>query len=104
MWCHARHMDRPAAQVDKEEDIIGDEPAPGPHLSGEKVRGHQYIHVRADEFLPGRALLAFRSGWETVSFQHIAHGLVTDGVAKIRQGTDNTIVPPGPILSGQAHH
>jgi hypothetical protein len=64
----------------------------------------QYTHVRADELLPGRAPLTFRSGCETVSFQNIAHGLVTDSVSKIRQGTDNTIVPPGPILSGQAHH
>src|ERR671939_627024 len=101
MRCHACYMDLPAAQVDKEEDIIGHEPAPGPHLRGEKVRGHQYIHMRVDELLPGRALLAFGSGWDPVSFQDIVNGLLTDRIAEMGQGADHTSVPPGPILSGQ---
>jgi hypothetical protein len=39
-----------------------------------------------------------------VSFQDIANGLITDRIAEMGQGADYTIVPPGPILSGQAHH
>jgi hypothetical protein len=104
MRCRAHHMDLPATQMDEVEDITGDEPVSGLHLSREKVRGHQYIHIRADLLFPCRALLAFGSGWDPMAFQEIAHGLVTDGVSKIGQGTDNTIVPPGPILLGQAHH
>lgn len=54
---------------DREGDVVLHQPTPSPHLSGEKVRHHQHLHMRVDELLLCRRLL-----------EDIAYGLVADGI------------------------
>jgi hypothetical protein len=37
-----------------------------------------------------------------MTFENAAHGLVTDGVPKVGQGADDSVVAPGAILLGHA--
>jgi len=39
-----------------------------------------------------------------MTLQDVAHGLVTDGVPEVRQGTNDTIIAPGAILPRHAYH
>jgi hypothetical protein len=44
------------------------QPEPTPYLTGEKVRGQQYIHMKTDELSPGRGLLTLRGGEQPLAF------------------------------------
>ncbi len=39
-----------------------------------------------------------------MTFEDIAHGLVTDGVPEVGEGSDNPVIAPGAILARHAHH
>ena len=54
--------DAPRLEVEKEEDVIGNETTPGQDLHGEEVCSGEDGHVRGDEVLPTRALAAFGAG------------------------------------------
>ena len=54
-----------------------DEPRFRPPLSGEEIRRRKDLHVRADELLPRRGLLALRRGRYTVAFQNVTDGFVS---------------------------
>jgi hypothetical protein len=62
MRCYPCHMHLAAAQVNKEQHIVGHQSVPRPHLGAEEVGCHQYIHMGADKFVPGGGLLALWSG------------------------------------------
>src|SRR5215471_11395714 len=79
-------------------------PEPTPYLTGEKVRGQQYIHVETDELAPGRGLLALGGGEQPLAFQDVPHRLIADAISQIAQGTYNAVIPPRAILAGHAHH
>src|SRR5207244_10060397 len=74
-----------------------------PDLGREEVGGHQHLHMRADELLPGGGRPAFWSGRNTMTFEDVAHGLVTDRVPEVGEGADDPIVAPGAMLPGQAN-
>jgi hypothetical protein len=59
--------------------------------------------MRADKLLPGGGLLAPWCGKNAVALQDIAHGLVTNGVPQMVQGTRDAVVAPGAILLREAH-
>src|SRR5262249_29045706 len=46
-----------------------------------------------NELPPGHSLLAFRSRWDTMTSEDVAHRLVTHRVSEIGQGTHDTIYP-----------
>jgi len=75
-----------------------------PHGIGEKVRGHQHVHVDMDELSPGHALLTFWGGRQTMALENIAHRLVTDRQAQVGQGADDPVIAPGAILSGHPNY
>src|SRR5262245_23472846 len=75
-----------------------------PNGTGEKVRGHQHVHVDMDELSPGHDLLTFWGGWQTMALENIAHRLVTDRQAQIGEGADDPVIAPGAILSGHPHY
>jgi hypothetical protein len=75
-----------------------------PHCTGEKVRGHQYIHVDTDEFPPGHGLLTFWGGWQTMALEDISYGLIADCIAQVGQSPHNPIIAPRAILSGHPNH
>ena len=55
-------------QVEKEEDVIGDETAPGQDLNGEEVCSGKDGHVSGDEVLPIRALATFRRWRDAITY------------------------------------
>jgi hypothetical protein len=58
----------------------------------------------ADELFPRRGCLPFWGRWDTVPLQDVAHRLVAERVAQVRQGADDSVVAPGAILLCQAYH
>jgi hypothetical protein len=48
-------------QVQKKENVIGRQAAPGEHFDGKEIDSSQDRHVRANEIRPRRLLASFRS-------------------------------------------
>src|SRR5207249_2228044 len=71
---------------------------------GEEVGRHEDVHVRADKLLPRRGRLALGSRRYAMALEDVAHGLVTDRIAQVRQGADDAVIAPRAIFLGQAHH
>jgi hypothetical protein len=102
---HADDLDLATTEGDaQEEEERRYQPAPTPYLGGEKVGGHEDIHVDMDEFPPGCGLLALRGRGDPVAFQDVPHRLVTDVIAQVGQGALNAVIPPRAILAGHPHH
>src|SRR5439155_20827468 len=96
-------VDLPAAKRDEKQHVVRHQPAQRPDLGREEVGGHQHLHMRADELLRGGGRPAFWSGRNTMTFEDVAHGLVTDRVPEVGEGADDPIVAPGAMLPGQAN-
>jgi len=60
--------------------------------------------MRADEFLLCGGRLAFWSRRDAMALEHVAHGLLTDRVPEMGQGTHNAIIAPRAVLLGHADH
>src|SRR5919197_5149371 len=103
MWGHPGNMDFPGAKLDKEQDVIRDQPTQRPHLRSEEVGGDEHMHVRADELLPRGGRLPFWGWWDAMPLQNIAHRLITDGIAEVCQDANDPVIAPGAILLGQAY-
>ena len=52
------------------------------------------------KFLPGRGFTTLWGCRHAAPLEDIAHGLVTDLVAQLRQGTSQTVITPAPIFLG----
>jgi hypothetical protein len=76
-------MDWVMTIVEETEEGRDEQPQPAPHHTGEKVRGHQHIHMGTDELSPSRGLLALGGGRKPMAFQDVSHRLVTDTIAQI---------------------
>ena len=72
----AGESNAPSVQVEKEEDVIGDETTPGQDLNGEEVCSGKYGHVGGDEVLPTRALAAPRCWRDAVPLQNVPDRLI----------------------------
>jgi len=57
---NAGESDAPCLEVEKEEDVIGNETTPSQDLHGEEVCSGEDGHMRGDEGRPTRVLAAFR--------------------------------------------
>src|SRR6266705_1967272 len=93
-------MDLPATQVDEKEYVVGYQATQRPDLSSEEVGRHKDVHVRADELLPRGGGLALWGRGDAMAFQDVAHRLVTDRIAQVGQGADNTVIAPGAVFLG----
>src|SRR5918996_91143 len=103
MGCDASNVDLAGVKLDEEQDIPRDQPAQRPYFGTEEVSRPQDIHMTANECLPRGRLLALRSRWERATFEDVAHRLVADLVAQMRQGTDNAVITPATILFGHLY-
>ena len=57
-----------------------------------------------DEILPGGILASLGCRRDPVSAKDVAHGLIGNRVAEIGQGSDDAIISPAGVLSGEAHN
>lgn len=89
---HAADADASALQMDEEENVLRGQSFPGVHLNGKAVHFSKQIQVRADEVLPG-GLARFGRRCNAVSPQDIAHSLIGNNVAPVRQRSDDAVIP-----------
>ncbi|SRR6266540_2497056 len=97
---HTHGIDVARTAADETEEGRDRQPTPAPHLTVEEVRSQQDVEVETDELLPGHGLRALRGRWDTVTFQNVAHRLVTDRIAEVSQRTHDAVIPPRAILAG----
>src|SRR6266540_2753850 len=70
-------------EVEKEEDVIGNETTPGQDLNGEEVCSGKGGHMGTDEVLPTRALASFRRWRDGMTFQNVPDRLIRDLMAEV---------------------
>src|SRR5262249_39892152 len=99
----ASHVHLAAREVDKKEHVIRDHAGRRPDLSGEEVRGHEYIHVRTDKLLPCRGFLAFRGWWNAIALENVPHSLIADRITQMPQSSHNAVIAPRTTLLGETH-
>jgi len=98
----AGEVDTTRFQMDKEQHVVGGEPSPGEHLDREEVGAGQDGHVGGNEILPGGLLAPLWRRRDPVSAKDVSHRLIGDGMAEIGQSSDNAVVSPTGVLSGEA--
>lgn len=76
--CDTREMHLSCIDPEKEEDVVGCQTTPCPHLSRQEVSRDEDIHMRANELLPGSGLLTFGGWGHAVTLENVAHGRVAD--------------------------
>ena len=91
-------------QMNEEQDVVGGETLPGKHFDSEEVGTCQDGHVGGDEILPGGVLAPPGCRLDPVSTKDVSHGLIGNSVAEIAQGSDDAVVSPAGVLSGEAHN
>ena len=89
--------------MDREQDVVGGETWPGEHFDCEEVGTCQHGHVGGDALLPG-GILAPLGCRLAVSAEDIAHRLAGNALTEIRQSSDDAVVSPAGVLSGEAHN
>lgn len=94
-------IDAARFQLYEEQHVIGREAAPSKYLHGEKVSGGQNVHMSGNEILPGCVLATLWRRWDPVPPKDVTHRLIGDGMAEIGQRSDDPIVSPTGVLSGE---
>jgi len=102
MFRQTGETDAARFQMNKEQDIVGGETSPGEHFDGEEIGTCQDGHVGGDEILPGGILASLGCRLDSVSAKDVAHRLIGNGVAEIGQGSDDAVISPAGVLSGEA--
>ena len=97
----AREVNSPRGHFHDEEQIVRDQSSHGPDFDRREVDGTQHVPMRLDESLPCRLPFPFRSRFEAVFFEDVAHRLVGHLVAEILQRALNPIVSPRGILTSE---
>src|ERR1035437_136777 len=88
--------------MNEKEHVIGGKTSPGEHFNSEEVATCQDRHVGGDEILPGSILAPLGCRLDPVSAQDVAHRLIGNGATEIGEGTDDAVVSPAGVLSGEA--
>ena len=104
MFGQTGETDAARLQMNKEQDVVGGETSPCKHLNCEEVGTCQDGHVGGDEILPGGVLAPLRCRLNPVSTKDVSHGLIGNTVAEIAQGSDDAVVSPAGVLSGETHN
>jgi hypothetical protein len=60
--------------------------------------------VTGDEILPGGILAPLGRRLDPVSAKGVAHRLIGNAMAEIGHGSDDAVVSPAGVLSGEAHN
>jgi hypothetical protein len=102
--CDASDVDNTIGQFDDEKDVVGDQPAQGPHFRGEEVRRHDAAPVRLEEHRPGRAPSSLGSRLHALALEDIGNGAAPDLMSQVIESALNTGVTPSGILQGHAHN
>jgi hypothetical protein len=101
MFGQTGETDAARFQMNEEQDVVGGETSPGEHFDGEEVGTCQDAHVRGDEILPGGILAPLGCRLDPVAAKDVAHRLIGNGVAEIGQGSNDAVVSPAGVLSGE---
>ena len=104
MFGQTGEADAARFQMNEEQDVVGGETSPGKHFDSEEVGTCKDGHVGGNEILPGGILAPLGCRLDPVSAQDVAHRLIGNGVAEIGQGSDDAVVSPAGVLSGEAHN
>jgi hypothetical protein len=104
MFGQTGEADAARFQLNEEQDVVGGETSPGEHFDGEEVGTCQDGHVGGDEILPGGILAPLGCRLDPVAAKDVAHCLIGNGVAEIGQGSDDAVVSPAGVFSGEAHN
>ena len=102
MFGQTGEADAARFQMNEEQDVVGGETSPGQHFHGEEVGTCQDGHVAGDEILPGGILAPLGCRLDPVASEYVAHRLVGNGLTEIRQSSDDAVVSPAGVLSGEA--
>ena len=89
-------------QMNEEQDAVSGETSPGEHFNGEEVGTCQDRHMGSDEILPCGSLASLGCRLDAVSAKDIAHRLIGNEVAEIGERSDDAVVSPTGVLSGEA--
>jgi len=98
----AGQADAARFQMNEEQDVLGGETSPGEHFDSEEVGTCQDGHVGGNEIFPSGILAPLGCRSDPESAQDVSHRLIGDGMAEIGQSSDNAIVSPTGVLSGEA--
>ena len=96
----ASETDPARFQMDEEEDVVGGETSPGEHCDGEEVGTCQDGHVGVNEILPGGIVNPLGRRGDPVSAKDVCDGLIGDRMAEIGKRSDNPVVSPTGVFSG----
>ena len=88
----------PRRQVDHEQDGEARQPTSGPHFDRKEISGRDDALVPAEELLPRRSPLVFRSGLDAVLFQNVGDGASADMVIEVGERTLDPRVAPRAVL------
>ena len=102
MFGQTGETDAARFQMNEEQDVVGGETSPGEHFDGEEVGTCQDGHVGGNEIFPGGVVAPLGCGLDPVSTKDVSHGLIGNSVAEIGQGSDDAVVSPAGVLSGEA--
>jgi hypothetical protein len=91
-------------QMNEEQDVVGGETSPSKHFDGEEVGTRQDGHVGGNELLPGGSLAPLGCGLDPVPAKGIAHRLIRNIAAEIGQSSDDAVISPTGVLSGEAYN
>jgi hypothetical protein len=94
--------DPPGVQMQKEQDVIRHEAAPGQNLDGKEICAGENRQMSGNEIFPCGGLAALRRRCDTLTTEDIADRLVGDAVVEVSQRADNPIVSPARVLLGHA--
>jgi hypothetical protein len=90
--------------MQEEQNVVRHQAPPRQHFDREEIGSGEHVHMPADELLPGRGLTPFGSRCDVVAAQDVAHSLVRDVIAEVRQRAHDPVVTPAGVLPGHAHN
>ena len=102
MFGQTGETDAARFQMNEEQDVVGGKTSPGEYFDCKEVGACQDGHVGGDEILPGGVLAPLGCRLDPVSTKDVSHGLIGNRVAEIGQGSDDAVVSPTGVLSGEA--
>jgi hypothetical protein len=88
--------------MNEEQHVIGGETSPGEHFHREEVGACQDGHMGGNEILPGGFLASLGRRSDPVSAKDVSHRLIGDWMAEIGKRSDDAVVSPTGVLSGEA--
>jgi hypothetical protein len=100
---HTRQIYAAALELNKEEDIVGDETAPSQHFHGEEVHPGEHRHVRSNEVFPSRGLTPFRCGRDSMPSENVSNRLIGNAMTEVGQCSGDPVITPARILFGHLY-